>query len=91
MHTDTTQKEKPTGDGNPTAGHTDPHTVTKQESPDKEFSNFRAAYAMRGYCLYRTNPDDGAVSYWVERWGLARDLPTIDEVRRFLESIGGRM
>jgi hypothetical protein len=35
MHTDTTPKEKPTGDGNPTAGHTDSLMVPNPASAIK--------------------------------------------------------
>lgn len=91
MHTDTTPKEKPTGDGNPTAGHTDSLTVPITVHPDKVFQSLRAAYALHGHALHRTDPADGMVTYWAERWGLVRYLPTIDTARQFLEQIGGRL
>ena len=91
MHTDTTAKETPTGDANPTAGHTDSQTVPNQCSPDKLFNSLRAAYALHGHALHRTDPNDGTVTYWAERWGLMRHLPTIDAARQFLEQIGGRL
>jgi hypothetical protein len=91
MHTDTTQSKKPTGDGNPTAGHTDTQTVQNPVNTDKVFQSLRAAYALHGHALQRTDPNDGAVTYWAERWGLVRYLPTIDTARRFLEQIGGRL
>ena len=61
------------------------------ERNDKAFSTLRAAFAMKGQTLHRTNPADGPVTYWAERWGLVRHLPTIDAARRFLEQIGGRL
>ena len=91
MHTDTTPKEKPTGDGNPTAGYTDTRTVPNLATTDKVFQSMRAAYALHGHTLHRTDPHDGAVTYWAERWGLVRYLHTIDTARRFLEQIGGRL
>ena len=91
MHTDTTPKEKPTGDGNPTAGHTDTVTVPNLATTDKVFQSMRAAFALHGHALHRTDLHDGAVTYWAERWGLVRYLPTIDTARRFLEQIGGRL
>lgn len=91
MHTDNTPKEKPTGDGNPTAGYTDSQTVPNPANTDKVFHSLRAAYALHGHALHRTDPNDGAVTYWAERWGLVRYLPTIDTARRFLEQIGGRL
>ncbi len=80
MTTSTTPKEMPAKDGNPTA-----------ESNDKAFSSLRAAFALKGHALHRTDPADGAVTYWAERWGLVRHLLTIDTARRFLEQIGGRL
>lgn len=55
------------------------------------FNALRDAFAARGHSLHRTDPTDGPVTYWVERWGLIRYLPTIDVARRFLEQIGGRL
>ena len=92
MTINTTLKEMPTGDGNPTAGSTinDLNFPTAQRN-DKAFSSLRAAFALKGHALHRTDPADGAVTYWAERWGLVRYLPTIDTARRFLEQIGGRL
>lgn len=59
------------------------------ERPDKAFSTLRAAYAIRGHTLHRTDPKDGPVTYWAERWGLVRYLPTLGAVRVFLVQIGG--
>ncbi len=56
---------------------------------EKEFSNLRAQLALRGHGLHRTDPGDGPVSYYSERWGLVRYLHTLDDVRAFLAQIGG--
>lgn len=93
MAINTTPKEKPTGDGNPTAGsaiNNDLDFPTTERS-DKAFLTLRAAFALNGHTLHRTNPADGPVTYWAERWGLVHHLPTIDTARRFLEKIGGRL
>jgi hypothetical protein len=90
MHTDT-PKKKPTGDGNPTAGHTDTATVAVGDSPDKAFQAMRAAFAKQGQTLHRTGTPDGPATYWAERWGLVRHLSTIDAARRFLEQVWGRL
>ncbi|MBS3997860.1 MAG: hypothetical protein KGZ67_11140 [Hydrogenophaga sp.] len=84
--------EKPTGDGNPTAGdaNNDLDCPTGQRTC-KAFETLRAAYALRHHALYRTDRQDGPATYWAERWGLVRYLPTIDDARRFLEQIGGRL
>ncbi len=61
------------------------------ERPDKVFASLRAAYAIKGHSLHRTDPKDGPVTFWSDRWGLVRHLPTIDSVGRFLAEIGGRV
>jgi hypothetical protein len=91
MAINTTPRKMPTGDCNPTAGG----AINELDFPtmqrnDKAFFTLRAAYAIKGHTLHRTDPADGPVSYWAERWGLVRHLPTIDAARRFLEQIGGR-
>ncbi len=85
-------KEMPTGDCHPTAGN----TINGLNFPtalrnDKVFSRLRAAFAWKGHMLRRTDPADGLVTFWAERWGLVRHLPTIDTARQFLEQIGGRL
>jgi len=92
MRTDNPLKNKLTGGGNPTAGGTDHGSLSAAESHDnKRFQTLRAAYALRGHSLHRTNPADGPVSYWAERWGLVRYLPTLHDAGTFLVQIGGRV
>lgn len=92
MTINTTLKKMPTGDGHPTAGNTiNDLDCPTTERRDKEFETLRARFAMQGHALHRTDPTDGPVTYWVERWGLVRHLPTIDVARRFLEQIGSRL
>lgn len=92
MAINTTPKEMPTGGGNPTAGDAinDLDCPTGQR-PGKAFETLRTAFALRGHTLHRTDPTDGLVTFWAERWGLVKHLPTIDAARRFLEQIGGRV
>ena len=61
------------------------------ERLDKAFNTLRAAYALQGHSLHRTDPTDGPVTYWIERCGLVRYLPTIDTVRQFLDAMGARL
>lgn len=61
------------------------------DRPDKVFSTLRAAYALTGHTLHRTDPKDGPVTYWAERWGLMRYLPTLHDADVFLAKIGGRL
>lgn len=85
----TDNMKKPTGDANHPAGSTDRASVFDTPTTDKEFFNLRARAAMRGHELHRSNPADGPARYWASRWGLARDLRTLQEVREFLAQIGG--
>jgi predicted nucleotidyltransferase len=92
MTINTTPKEMAAG-----GFHTTTATTTNDTNfptttcSDKAFSTLRAAFALRGHTLHRTDPADGPVTYWAERWGLVRYLPTIDTARQFLEQIGGRL
>lgn len=87
----THQNEKPTGDGNPTAGTINDLDFPTGQRPGKAFDSLRAAFALRGHALYRTDPEDGPVTYWAERWGLVRYLPTLHDAALFLAQIGGRV
>ena len=89
MHTDTTPKEKPTGDGNPTAGHTDSQIVPNPAVAGNDFANLKARFALAGHTLTRSNPADGAAMYYAGRWGLSRALPDLQAVAHFLAQIGG--
>ena len=91
MHTDTAPKEKPTGDGNPTAGYTVIQTVPNTPDADKLFHSLNAAYAMHGHALHLTDPNDGAVTYWAERWRPVHYLPAIDTAWQFLEQVRVRL
>ncbi|HMP11179.1 hypothetical protein [Hydrogenophaga sp.] len=87
MTINTTPKKKmPTEEANSTAGD----TINDREF-STEYEALRAAYAMRGHTLRRTDPADGPVTYWAERWGLVRHLPTLHDVGMFLSRIGGRV
>ena len=61
------------------------------EREGKAFATLAAGFALAGHALHRSDPYDGAVTYWAARWGLVRYLPTIDAARQFLEQIGGRL
>ena len=56
---------------------------------DKAFCNLRAAFALKGTTLTRTDRADGVISYYATRWGLVRHLGNQDEARDFLRLIGG--
>ena len=94
-HTDTTPKEKPTGSANNQAGHTDtPILPTAQEigNPGKQFATLRAQFALRGHRLERAfHGDSKEPTYYAERWGMVRWLPTLHDAAMFLAQIGGRL
>lgn len=91
MAINTFPKEMPTGGGNPTAGAINDLNFPTVQRPGKAFETFQAAFALRGHTLHRSDPADGPVAYWAERWGLVRYLPTLDHVAQFLAQIGGRL
>lgn len=43
----------------------------------KDFRNLSARFALQGHRLYRSNPADGCVLYFIERLGLIQ-LATLD-------------
>jgi hypothetical protein len=55
----------------------------------KSFETLRAAAALKGYTLARTNPADGCVTYYAARWGLIRELRDLSAVVAFITQIGG--
>lgn len=61
---------------------------TNDSTKDKEFASLRAHAALRGHALHRSNPADGPTRYWVSRWGMTRELTTLQDVRDFLRQIG---
>lgn len=82
MHTD---KRKPAGDWNPATGHTDDAIVPANAGDAlKSVEALRTELALRGHTLRIM-----AFGYSVERWGLRRELATVDDVRAFLAQIGG--
>lgn len=60
------------------------------EATEKEFTTLQARFALVGHTLTRSNPQDGAVTYYATRWGLVRELPSLDAVLTFLAQIGGK-
>ncbi len=91
MTINTTPKVMPTGGCNPTAGAINDLDFPIVQRPGKAFETLRAAFALRGHTLHRSDPADGQVTYWAERWGVGRYLPTLHDVALFLAQIGGRL
>ena len=58
-------------------------------NPDaaKRFATLKAQFAQHGHTLHQSGP--GPVSYLAERWGMARNLPTLADAENFLIQVGG--
>ena len=64
--------------------------VTNQ-STAKAFATWQAKFAMHGHTLYRPASADGAIRYLAARWGMIRELPTLDAIAKFYAQIGGKV
>jgi hypothetical protein len=62
-----------------------------EEAEALRFATLQAQFATLGHTLHQSGPGDGPgpVSYLAERWGMARHVPTLDDVEKFLAQIGG--
>ena len=56
----------------------------------KAFATLAAFFELAGHTLTRSNPADGAVLYYANRWGLSRVLHDLDAASQFLTQIGGK-
>jgi hypothetical protein len=63
------------------------HSAANEER--KSFATLRARFAIAGHSLSRTTAPDGSIVYLATRWGLVRQLPTIEAATAFLLRIGG--
>ena len=90
MTTNTTQKAADATNANGLHTDTNGSDFLTTDAQGKEFATLAEGFALAGHKLHRSDPNDGTVTYWAERWGLVRYLPTIDAARRFLDQIGGR-
>jgi hypothetical protein len=84
-----TGKKMPAGNWHSTAGGTDTRIVGAGQAPGKEFATLQARAALVGHALHQIITADGETRYLASRWGLTRELPTIEDVRQFVEQIGG--
>ena len=62
-------------------------------NPDaaKRFAILKAQFAQHGHTLHQSGLGEGPgpVSYMAERWGMARNLPTLADAENFLIQVGG--
>lgn len=59
------------------------------DADEKVFHTLRAAAALRGYSLARTDRADGPVTFYATRWNLVTELRTLADVAAFVARIGG--
>jgi hypothetical protein len=60
-----------------------------QNTDDKQFYTLRAKLAMGGYMLSRSNPADGKIIYFSQKWGMVHSFSELAGVAEFLRQIGG--
>lgn len=68
----------------------EPSNFATGAGADKAFLTLRALLALKGYGLSRTHGDDEPVCFYVNRWGMVRELRDIAAVRGFAEQVGAR-
>jgi hypothetical protein len=68
------------------------HMTPRGKGDDsKRFDTLRAAAALSGFELLRTDPSDGRVRYIGIKWGTAREIGTcLDLVESFVRVLGGK-
>lgn len=72
-----------------TADRPDCQTVAATEQADaKRFAGLRARLALAGWALTRTNAADGLVVFFATRWGMPRELASLDAVATFADRVG---
>ena len=52
-------------------------------------STWQARYAICGHTLYRTTSPGGEILYLASRWGLVREMKSLEAVAAFFAMIGG--
>ncbi|MBA4264378.1 MAG: hypothetical protein C0453_04790 [Comamonadaceae bacterium] len=57
------------------------------ERREGAFVTLRTALAIKGFALFRTDPNDGPVTYWAERFGVVRMFTTLDEIQPLLNDL----
>lgn len=90
MKIKTTSKEMPAEGGNPAAGAINDLDFPSAQRQGKAFENLRAAFALCGLSLHRTDPADGPATYLVECHGVVRCFPTSHDVAQMLAQSEGQ-
>ena len=63
--------------------------TTQDRISDKDFGNLSARFALQGHRLYRTDPADGRVLFFIERLGLIQ-LADLDHTIAILTMMEAR-
>ena len=71
------------------ATHFSANSVTNPQT-EKAFSTWQARYAMCGHTLYRTASASGAILFLAARWGMVREMKSIEAVAAFFAIMGGK-
>jgi hypothetical protein len=67
-------------------------TAEEIGNPEKHFATLRAAFALQGHRLERAfHGDSKEPTYYAERWGMVRWLPTLHDAAMFLAKLGERL
>ena len=65
-------------------------TTGSNDAAQGEFSSLVAAYKERGHALRQTTDlHTGQAKFYASAWGYCKPLADLDEVREFLQQIGG--
>ena len=63
-------------------------TGQRTGSESKAYATLAARLALAGHTLARSNPADGAVLYFIGRWGYVKTLQSLEAVAQFAAQIG---
>ena len=82
-----TQKKTP----DPTKAESSAPNTAQFIATGTDFHALRSAFAQQGHHLHSIAAPNGTTTYWAERWGLVRYLPSLHDAALFLAQIGGRL
>ena len=82
-----TQKKTP----DPTKAESSATNTAQFTATSEKFNALRSAFAQQGHHLHSVKSPGGSTTYWAERWGLVRYLPTLHDAALFLAQIWGRL
>ena len=69
-------------------GAADTRDCANTTAQRKHFATLAARLALAGWVLHRTAANDGPVRFYVTRWGMGRDLASLDAVAAFADRVG---